>query len=266
MVRELPEPDQSHLPGSPLEVVVCQIQYDMRLIASEATTALAVHEALGQEASELGYESVQPAQAATLSVIAGPGTASGVTESNSLSGWRFATADGDWTVELMPDKASLETTAYGTWRDSFEPRLHRLFDALAAHVEPAIERRIGLRYVDRITELELPTILDWQPYLREELLGLALHPELGPGVRAAQHQTLLQLDEEIQCGIRHGPLVDQDRSVVDYVLDYDVFRQTGRRFDPTDVKSVAARLNRWAHQLFQATVTQELLQRFREPR
>jgi len=261
MTLELPEPDFTELPHSPLELVVCQIRFERRLAASDSSTARAIHEALGSTAD--GYPQVEPAGTATLSVIAAPGQQPpGVSEA-MLSGWRFVSRDRRWIATVMPDHASLETTAYTTFAKDFEPRLARLIDAVAEHVQPTFEQRVGLRYVDRITELQLKSLAEWEPYLRPQMLGLVLHPELGPGVRAMQHQTILHLDEDLRCGLRHGPLVNDDTGVVDFVLDYDVFRERGQVFDAAGIKDAASQMNRWAQQLFEATITDELLQRLR---
>lgn len=261
MVLDLPAPDQTELPGSPLELVVCQVRYETRLVASDGSTARAIHDMLGNADDE--YVNVEPAGSATVSVVAGPAVPAGVSETK-LTGWRFTSRDGRWIASVMPDHASLETTAYTTWAKDFEPRLHRLVDAVAEHIQPAFEQRLGLRYIDRIKELRLKRLTEWKPYLRSELLGLLMHPQLGPFVRAAQHQTILELDQETQCGLRHGPLADEDQEVVDFVLDYDLFRQGGRPFEVEDIKGAATRLNRWAHQVFEATVTDELMARFRK--
>jgi uncharacterized protein (TIGR04255 family) len=178
------------------------------------------------------------------------------------SGWRFASADGAWVITLMPDNFSLETSAYTTWTDDFAPRLSALIDAVAAHVEPTFEQRIGLRYVDRIDELGLTELETWKRYLRPEVLGLVLHPELGPGVRSYQQQLAIELAEGVMAGLRHGPVVEPG-GVVDYQLDYDIFRQGGRAFDAAAIKAAAAQFNMYALQLFQATVSDELLEELR---
>lgn len=261
MTLELPEPDFTQLAHSPLELVVCQIRFERRLVASDSSTARAIHDALGS--TDDRYPQVEPAGAATLSVVAAPGQQPpGVSEA-MLNGWRFVSRDRRWIATVMPDHASLETTAYTTFAKDFEPRLGQLIDAVAEHVQPTFEQRMGLRYVDRITALQLKTLADWEPYLRPELLGLVLHPQLGPGVRAMQHQTVLQLDEDLSCGLRNGPLVNDDAGVVDFVVDYDVFRERGQVFDAGGIKDAASRMNRWAQQLFEATITEQLLQRLR---
>jgi uncharacterized protein (TIGR04255 family) len=256
---DLPEPDTTRLARSPLELAVCQVRHERRLVVGEGATALAVHNALGGASG--AYPSLDEVTGAEINVVMGLG-APNVRETKT-SGWRFASADGSWVVTLMPDNFSLETSAYTTWAGDFAPRLEALIDAVAAHVEPTLEQRIGLRYVDRIDQLGLTELAAWQRYLMPEVLGLVLHPRLGAGVRSYQQQLVIELGDGAMAGFRHGPVVEPGREVVDYQLDYDIFRQGGRAFDAAAIKTAAAQFNMYALQLFQATVSDELLEELR---
>jgi uncharacterized protein (TIGR04255 family) len=255
----LPEPDKSRLSRSPLELVVCQVRHERRLVVGEGATALAIHEALG--GSDGLYPNLDEIAGSEVNVVMGVG-APNMSETKT-SGWRFASDDGKWAITLMPDHFALETSAYTTWEEDFGPRLDDLIDAVAEHVQPTFERRIGLRYIDRITELGLPDLASWEPYLRPEVLGLVLHPDLGVGVRHSQQHLVLEVEDGVAAGLRHGSVVDEARGVVDYQLDYDIFRQGGTRFDAATVKAAAAQFNHYGLQLFQATVTSRLLDELR---
>lgn len=253
----LPEPDTSRLTRSPLELVVCQVRHERKLVVAEGSTALAVHEMLGGTVGR--YPNLDEITGAELNVIVGSGTVPNVSETKS-SGWRFASADGNWTVTLMPDHFALETTAYTSWTEDFQPRLAEVAKAVAKHVAPTFERRIGLRYIDRITELGLTSVAAWQPYLRPELLGMALHPAVGPGVRQSQQHLLIEMDDGVVAGLRHGPVVEAGKDEVDYQLDFDISRLGSRPFDVEAIKGVADQFNIYALQLFQASVTGDLLE------
>lgn len=251
----LPEPDTRRLTRSPLELVVCQVRHERRLVVADGATALAVHKALGGGTGR--YPTLDEVTGAEVNVVIGPGVAPNLSETKS-SGWRFSSSDGKWAVTLMPDHFALETTAYTTWVEDFQPRLAELVDAVAQHVGPTFEQRIGLRYIDRITELGLTELAAWEPYLRPELLGMALHPDIGPGVRQGQQQLLIEIDDGVTAGLRHGPVVEQGNAAVDYQLDFDISRQAGRPFDADAIKHAADQFNIYALQLFQASVTARL--------
>lgn len=253
----LPEPDTGRLTGSPLELVVCQVRHERRLVVAEGATALAVHQAIG--GAEGRYPNLDEVTGAEVNFVMGPGATPNVSETKS-SGWRFASRDGTWVVTLMPDHFALETSAYTTWADDFQPRLAEVVDAIAEHVAPTFERRIGLRYIDRIKELQLTDLQAWRPYLRPELLGMVLHPDLGPGVRQSQQHVLIEIDDDVTAGLHHGPVVEPGSTTVDYQLDFDISRQGARGFDATAIKQAADAFNIYALQLFQASVTDELLE------
>lgn len=256
---DLPEPDTTRLARSPLELVVCQVRHERRLVVGEGATALAIHEALGGAGGP--YPSIDEASGAEFNVVMGIG-APDIRETKT-SGWRLTSADGAWVITLMPDNFALETSAYTTWSDEFAPRLKALIEAVDEHVKPKLEQRVGLRYVDRITELGLTELAAWQPYLRPELLGLVLHPQLGTGVRQYLQQVVIDIADGVTAGLRHGPVVEPGREAVDYQLDYDIFRQRGRPFDASAIQASADEFNVYALQLFQATITDELLDELR---
>lgn len=260
LLMNLPDPDRTRLSSSPLELVVCQVRHERRLAVGEGATAMAVYDALG--GAEGRYPNLDEVTGAEFNVVMGVGAVSPNVSENKTSGWRFATEDGTWAVTLMPDHFALETTAYTTWDDDFAPRLSDLIDAVAEHLNPTFERRIGLRYIDRITELELPDVASWREYLRPEVVGLIAHPDLGDLVRAAQQQLVIEIGNSVFAGLRHGP-VNAPEGIVDYQLDYDVFRQGGRPFDPDTLKATISEFNTYALQLFHATVTEQLLEALR---
>jgi uncharacterized protein (TIGR04255 family) len=256
---DLPEPDTTRLERSPLELVVCQIRHERRLVVADGATALIVHEALG--GADGPYPSIDEISGAELNVVMGIGVPD--VRETKTSGWRLMSADGAWVITLMSDNFSLETSAYTTWSEDFAPRLGALIDAVEEHVKPTLEQRIGLRYVDRINELGLTELAAWTSYLRPELLGLVGHPQLGPGVRTYQEHVVIELADGVTAGLRHGPVIDPGRETVDYQLDYDIFRQRGRPFDASAIKAAAAEFNTYALQLFQATISDALLEELR---
>ncbi len=259
MALDLPEPDPTRLPGSPLELVVCEIRFEANLSVGTTETALSFHEAIG--GTEGRYAKVEPLSGQTLNVTVG---AAPTVESKGLSGWRFLSDDGAWTVSLMPEHVSLETSKYTVWEE-FRDCLQEILKATGQEVSPAFEQRIGLRYIDRIKEFGLRSPQEWEDYITPELLGVVIHPQLGPAIRNAHQQILMDLGDGLSCALRHGFVVEtNDEAKVDYLLDYDLFREGGRRFDIDELTATADQLNHAALQLFQASVTSRLLEQFRQ--
>jgi uncharacterized protein (TIGR04255 family) len=259
MPLSLPEPDRTHLRRSPLEVVVAQVRYENRLVASDSAVARAFHESLGGTGGV--YPFIDGASAAVMFnvVVAGPGASPPVPNTETqLTGWRLHDAENRWAVTLMPDHFALETTQYTTWEE-FAPRLAAVIDAIGEHIAPAFEQRLGLRYIDRIGDPVVDEIAGWRPYIRPEVLGILCHPELGDAVLGAQQQVLFDLQDGVAATLRHGPIRDPAAAGVQYLLDYDVFRQGGRPFAPNAIRDTFDGFNTAALQLFQATVMPELL-------
>jgi uncharacterized protein (TIGR04255 family) len=259
MPLALPDADPTRLEKSPLEVVVCQIRYENAPQAAEGVTALAVHETLG--GAEGPYPNIDQAETRTVNFVIATGQVPAAEQAAGPPSWRFASKDGGWTVSLTPDFIALETTRYTTWIGDFRDRLAAVVDAVAAHVRPVLSPRIGVRYIDRIAELDLRSPADWEPYITPELLGPTRHPTLGPGVRQAQQQLLIELDDEIACTLRHGFVPEGER--LDYLMDFDVFREAGRPFDAEDVKRTVDTLNDYSLRLFHTCVTPALLEKLR---
>jgi hypothetical protein len=238
MPLDLPQPDPTQLARSPLELVVCQIRFENPSVPRDAGVALEFHGALGGSTGP--YPVIE--QVNTLSVSIAPVAI----PAQQMAGWRFSEPDGSWVVSMMPDHVALETRRYTTWEIDFRTRL-----ALV---------------VDRIGELELAKPTDWEPFISPELLGLVLHPKIGSCVEASVQQLTLSLGDGVECGLRHGFLRDESATdKLDYLLDFDLYRQGARPFDPDGLKDVADQLNTYAVQLFQASATPHLLGRLRMP-
>lgn len=255
----LPEPDRSLLPDSPLDLVVCQIRFEHKPEISQALRALSFHEAIG--GADGDYAKLDELSGQSVNVDLGGGAPS-VTRDEAPGGWQFASADGAWIVSLVPEHVALECKGdYPGWEE-FSQRLHALLDALVAQIGPAVERRIGLRYIDLITEMDARRPEDWVDFLAPEIVGLAGHSALGEHVANARHQVLFDLGAGHGCVLNHG-FVPQEGGNLGYLLDYDVFRDGGRAFDPAAVRETLTALHDDALKLFQATTTDALRERFR---
>lgn len=259
MPLQLPEPDQTPLPRSPLDAVICQLRYEPQSRASDATVALAVREALGGE--EL-YPQVEPVQTQTTSLLMGSGVMPAISGSSG-AGWRLHAADQRWFASVMPDFVSVETTRYETW-EPFRDRMLQLVAAVSELLAPGLEQRLGLRYVDRVTVIDAETPREWEPYLARELLGLVLNETLGSAVTAARQQLVFDLGDGFKCAFTHG-FLQRDDGHLDYLLDYDLSREGSRQFSADAIGEALETMHLDALKLFYASISEELLQLLREP-
>lgn len=248
---DLPEPDRRQLSNSPLNIVVCQIRYETNLAVTDAKVAVALHEALGGRKGP--YTRLEQVHAQGINLALKPGAEAAVSSAGSLAGWRFASSESDWIVTIMPDHMALETSAFTTWEEDFRPRLQQLLDIVAEHVTPAIEQRLGLRYIDHVREATVDSPRDWSRAVRPELLGPVLHEGLAPAVTASRQELALDIDDDCRCTLRHG-FVPADDQPPTYLLDYDIYREESRAFDASAIMDAANRFNDVALQLFQASL------------
>lgn len=249
---ELPAPDTRRLKVSPLELVVCQVRHERNVAVADAKRAFAVRDGLGAK-----YPTDEEATGLALNITGGPAGVS--TATDSQQGWSFKSADGAWTVVLMPDFFALEARAYTDW-DDFSARLDELVRQVEAVLEPDVERRVGLRFIDRITNPKVTSPTGWEGWINERLLGPILHDPFGPAIKSIQQ--VLQLDggDDMEVLLRHGCLIEgpPGDQAWHYLLDHDCSRSRGRRFSADAIKETSDRLHELALSVFQASITPKL--------
>jgi len=262
MPFNLPAPDETPLPRSPLALVVCQLRFPQSMQAMEPRVMLAVHQDLGGEQGSYPIREQSTSHTINIPVLGVPAQPV-VTEQPS---WRFSSVSRDWTVSLATGHVSLETSAYAGWQD-FHDRFNVLLEAIIRHVNPELEERLGLRYVDRLTEPEVNDPGEWRPYINAELLGPALHVGLGGAVRSIQQAIDLDTGDDVQCSMRHGFFEDPSRGgTLTYLLDYDIYRQRLVGLNCGDVMVALDRFHTVALQLFQTSITDEMFESMKVPR
>ena len=194
-----------------------------------------------------------------LNIMGGPAGVS--TAFDQQRGWNFRSADGAWTVVLMPEFFALETRAYTDWMN-FSSRLDELVRLVESALEPSVEQRLGLRFIDRVKDPVIRSSDGWKGWIDDRLLGPVLHNAFGPAIKAVQQ--VLQLDggDDMEVLLRHGCLLEgsPDDPVWHYLLDQDCSRSGGRAFSPDDIRDGAERLHTVALAVFQAAVTQKLFE------
>lgn len=253
----LTESQKNLLPRSPLALVVCQVRFEELPTDVTGQAVLAIHQSLGGRKGQ--YPLVEQVNVNTINIP------SGMTLTQAIApvvkkGWRLRSSDNRWFVSLHPDHVALETTKYKTWEDDFRTRLASLLEAVETHLKPAVEQRLGVRYVNRITEPRVDSPQELREYISPELLGLVLHQRLGDMVLAAQQQLDLDAGDGVRVAMRHGFLRDEEREgAFTYLLDFDIYRQEVQAFDVEDIKSSTNSFNEIALRLFRQSLTDKML-------
>jgi uncharacterized protein (TIGR04255 family) len=248
---DLPTPSDERLDRSPLTLVVCQVRHERMAAAADPRRALEVHAHVTD-----WFPNVSENPVATLNVVAGP-TGVKTAPSELQRGWRFQSEDGNWTVTLQEEFFALETSAYTRWAD-FRARLASLTAAVADTLAPSIEQRVGLRFVDEVSEPRVGTPAGWTGLIHDAVLGPAAYPPFATAVRATQQVVELNGPNGTRVNLRHGsqPLPDGSGQV--YLVDTDCFRHAGRAFDVEAIVVATDDLHTLAKQVFHATITEHL--------
>jgi uncharacterized protein (TIGR04255 family) len=250
----LPAPSTEKLDRSPLSLVVCQVRHERTVTASEPKRAVSVHDALKESYPVLEEQAGQELTIAAgqLGVQTLPGAVQ--------RGWKLRSNDQLWNAIVMPDFFSLETTRYADWPD-FRGRLEEFARAVSAAVEPSLEQRVGLRFIDRIAHPDVTEPAGWIDWIDRSFLGPIAHEKLGQAVVTSQQILQLDMGNGHSVILRHGAVRDQEASgEMTYLIDQDCFTQRGRPFDVDQMLDAAEQLHTLALQVFQQAITPELYQ------
>ena len=252
MTIDLPEPRTDHLESSPLSLVVCQVRHERNEAVGDPTRAVAVHERLADRYPQLEDQSSQE-----LTITTGE---SGVQAGQAVSarGWRMRDSRGEWTVVIMPDFFALETTSYDSWED-FRTRFQAVATAVMDKLHPAVEERIGLRFIDRITHPQVDSPSDWRGLISDGFLGPVADGRLTESVTGTQNVAQLDVGDGRSVIMRFGSTREAtpETNWV-YILDTDCYVQRGRGQDLERMLGTIETLHTLSLQLFQASVTEEL--------
>ncbi len=256
----LPEPATAALRHSPLKLVVCQVRVEESPSIADPRVGLEIFDLLGGRKGR--YPVLEQFKGEQIGIRVGPNVPL-TTQQTSLNGWRAMSEDRDWVVALLPGSAALETKAYTTWDEDFLPRMEAVLDAVGQVLRPAIQMRIGLRYVDLLNRNEARSPQDWQGRVADHLLGPVLHSAFGSAVVATQQQVDIDLGDGAHCTLRHGTIPSEGGSGVGYLLDWDVYTEDVRAFDAAAIRERLQGFHTLALQLFQQAITPELLAELR---
>jgi len=252
---DLPAPDRTTLEKTPLQLVVCQVRFDEAEALSDRKTARRFFDKLGGVSGPFPKFSQIHTQRITINAEALPGDTPMTAQQR---GWRFSSSEDDCHMVLLPGSLAVETSTYRSW-DEFAPSLQLALDVLASEVEPAIEQRLGLRFVNVILLDAVHDATGWNGYIAADLLAPGQHPVLGPGVVAAQHRVVLDLGDQLRCVLNYGLAPDaNDPGRIGYVLDLDVFWERSAPFSAAEVFKASELMNERAVSLFQQVTTPEL--------
>lgn len=245
------------LPNAPLVFVVAQARFErIASIASEEFIAGF------QEAIRSAYPRMRREQQA--SVLIGPDGRLVTTEAGVA--WRFDQHPERWQVALAPDSVAVSTSRY-TSRTDFVARLATVLTAAQQQLGLRFCERLGVRYVDRVTDDHLLTRI--AELVRPEVMGPASIP-LGVDAVHRVHSfsdATYRLPENAFLHARWGLLPEQATfdpavapvDVPSWVLDLDAYSTGPEPFDASALTERAEAFCQRIYRFFRWTVTDAFL-------
>ena len=185
--------------------------------------------------------------------------------------WRLADRERDapWRVSLGVDFVALETSSYDS-RDDFLDRLRNVVSAVEQAFKPALASRLGLRYIDRLTDDAVDRVHD---LINPEALGIIRpagipQPALGASVihLITEAQFLAEDGARIQgrwgklpANASYDPDALEAVAKPSWVLDLDMFTTESQPFASNGLLTTATGFARCLYWLFRQMVTEEFL-------
>ncbi|WP_353706965.1 TIGR04255 family protein [Cellulosimicrobium sp. ES-005] len=247
------------LKNAPLALVLCQIRWPefQHLRGDLSETA----QAFGSVLEEYPVISNLHEVAYTL-------TPEGVSQQPGDKIFQWHSIDGVWHISLSRRFVTMYCTTYTSFPEFLE-RLELVLEAVRAQVKVPLVERVGVRYVNQVTDSRLVENLG--EYVRPEVLGYSGLVGMSDDVRLASsaNQARYVVDDaalQVRSGIvPPGETVDPAVSpaqVPSWVLDLDASSERVAPFDPSNVLSTAGRLSDFAYDFFKHVSTEGFLREF----
>lgn len=259
-IADLPAPTGRRLARAPLELVVWQLVFAQPPEGvAEAEVGPRLAEFLAADGQ--GGFTVASQSGVTMSVALGPAAPQqAATQAQRMVGWQLRREQV--VLTLNEQALSIETTDFADWQ-SFAAVLTRAVESVQELFEVPPERRLGLRYVDKIGIETVERAADWAGFVESWLQGPLAHPQLGEAVLAYAQQADFDAGDGMRATVRQRTFPDAERrGKPTMLLDFDAFREGYRLFDANGVLDASSRLNDISHRLFRAAVSDQLYDMF----
>ena len=255
-----PMPDVP-LPRAPLARVIAQARFPPILAIRDPDKVAVLQEALRETYPNLSQDQVHVVE---LTGGQTPNVGQGLI-------WRLADQEKDarWRVSLGVDFVALETSSYDS-RNDYLDRLRAVVSAVEQSFKPASASRLGLRYIDRLTDEAVDRVGE---LIHPEVLGIIRppgnpHPALGGSVIHLMTEAQFLAQDSARIRGRWGKLpanatYDPDAleplAKPSWVLDLDMFTTESHSFASEELLATATSFAKCLYWLFRQMVTEEFL-------
>lgn len=250
-----PPPAEVPLKGAPLIRVVAAIHFPSVLSVEQPGFLAPFQEVLRARYPVLREERLA-------GILIGP---QGFGSSGEKRVWRFADLEGQWRVSVAAEYVAIETTAYVSRKD-FVDRFAELVVATDEHIGLSSIDRFGLRYIDRVTNMELKKL---HKLVRPEFLGIAAVP-FSASIAHAVSETIFKLGSSnlmvrwvrLPRNATFDPTAVEPISEESWVLDLDMSATPGKPVAPQELGELANSFAERIYSFFRWAVTDEFLRSY----
>lgn len=174
-------------------------------------------------------------------------------------GWILTTEDRTLSVTLMPTSVIVQTVEYERFSTSLAEPLAHALSAYTLVTGSKLIQRIGLRYINRLTDLKATRPLFWAPHIKSPFTG-PLEGELAELMEGLHQQAHLRLGQNAAAVIHSGVFLDPAANgAYSFLVDIDVFLEQAIDFDLEHCSNLTRQLNRTAYSLFATVLKDETL-------
>jgi uncharacterized protein (TIGR04255 family) len=253
-------PEEVPLPSAPLVRVIAQIKFAPILAIRIPDRTAAFQETVRDTYPILREERSQI-------IASNPG---GMPDVRDSLIWRFTNREKqpDWRLSLGVDFLALETSSYVSRTDLLE-RMEIVLRGLEKSFKPSETKRLGLRYIDRLTGDALQRIAK---LIQPQILGIGLpSDEPSNGLNSAIIHLMTEaafLADEGQIRARWGSLPENatyDQFALEpieeasWILDLDIFTPIPQLFVTEELLTTTRRFAERVYSVFREMVTDEFL-------
>lgn len=167
----------------------------------------------------------------------------------------FSTQNEMVRITLCSDYLAVHIVDYFQW-ELFEQHISKALSALTqCYLVPQFTR-IGLRYINKIDKDTISLDLAWSDLIRKSALGLMVEDDI-PLSELKEHSSYSVFDVPSgSLALRHGLVLNESRTGQHYLIDIDVFNDTGQMTD-ADVIDNARGFNAVARNAFRWLISDE---------
>ena len=184
----------------------------------------------------------------------------GVEHSQEVSKvWQLSNEDRSVTVTLAPLAVNVQVLNYLHFQESLACIFSLALGAYASTTNATIIQRLGLRYINRLTDPEAKRPEFWSSVLSSNFSGPTAGV-LGSFLQGARQQMQLRLEPTV--GAVVNSVIFQDSEMANAfscLVDIDVFDERATTFESKNISDLTRKLNRTAYGLFAETLTNEFL-------